>query len=270
MKEISRLIRTRRSVRTFDEKPVSYETIEKLFAMAKQFDNPYHHPVTFQLLDAKVHRLSCPVVVGAGLYVGIKLQKGPFFNEAAGYSFEALVLCAQSLGLGTVWIGGTFDRSAFEKAMELSDDEVMPCASPLGYPSAKMSLRESLMRKGVGADERLPFEKLFYDENFSVSLTKGRAGRLLEPLEMVRLSPSAVNRQPWRIVVVGSTAHFYLKRSMAGGMLDMQKMDLGIAMCHFDLSAKEAGLDPRFVIADPQLKPPDGLEYIASYFLSAK
>ena len=30
---------------------------------------------------------------------------------------------------------------------ELSADEIMPCASPLGYPAKKMSLREGTMRK---------------------------------------------------------------------------------------------------------------------------
>ena len=52
-----------------------------------------------------------------------------------------LVLYAQSMGIGTVWLGGTMNRSAYEEAMELDGDEIMPCASALGYPAQKMSLR---------------------------------------------------------------------------------------------------------------------------------
>lgn len=79
---------------------------------------------------------------------------------------------AQSLGLGTVWIGGTMNRAAFEKAMELSDDEMMPCASPLGYTAKKMAIRESIMRKAVKADKRLAFEELFFDSAFDTPLTE--------------------------------------------------------------------------------------------------
>ena len=41
--------------------------------------------------------------------------------------------------------------------MRLPDAEVMPCVSPLRYPAEKMSLRETMMRKGVMADSRLDF-----------------------------------------------------------------------------------------------------------------
>ena len=34
-----------------------------------------------------------------------------------GYSFETLVLYAQPLGMGTVWVGGTMGRPAFERAI---------------------------------------------------------------------------------------------------------------------------------------------------------
>ena len=85
----------------------------------------------------------------------------PGEEEAFGYAFEKIVLFVQSLGVGTTWIAGTMDRSGFERAMKLNEDEVMPCVSPLGYEAKKMSLRETMMRKGVKADTRLPFASLF-------------------------------------------------------------------------------------------------------------
>ena len=50
--------------------------------------------------------MKCPVVSGTELYVGAKVKRAPHFEEAYGYSFELLVLYAQSLGVGTVWVGG--------------------------------------------------------------------------------------------------------------------------------------------------------------------
>lgn len=267
MNQIDALVRGRRSVRTYEERAIASQDMEKLLAFMERVDNPYGLSVEFKLLDAKEQRLSCPVVVGTDLYVGVKMKKTPHLNEAVGYSFEKLVLFAQSLGIGTVWVGGTMDRSAFEKAMELSDDEVMPCVSPLGYPAKRMSLRETMMRKGVKADERLAFEKLFFDGSFDKPLSQASAGKLGHALEMVRLAPSAVNRQPWRVVLEEHAAHFYLLRSkgFGGGALDMQKIDMGIALCHFDLAAQEMGVCPRLIDVNPGLNTINGEEYIATY-----
>jgi len=265
MKNIEALMRARRSVRSFDG-AVAGEDMEKLLALIAEVDNPYGLPIEYKLLDAEKQKLGCPVVVGTEMFIGAKMKAEPHFNEAVGYSFEKLLLGALSMGIGSVWICGTMDRPAFEKAMELGEGEVMPCISPLGYPAKKMSLRESMMRKGIKADERKAFEELFFDGSFDAPLTQEKAGNLVYPLEMVRLAPSAVNKQPWRVVHTDNTVHFYLKRSKGfnGGTIDMQKIDMGIALCHFDLAAKEAGLAPRFVQSDPGLAA-EGLEYIASY-----
>lgn len=266
MYNINTLVRERRSVRTYDERPVSRQDLDRLCALLVESSNPYGLPVEFKLLDGTKQKLNCPVVVGTDLFIGAKIKPAPGHNEAFGYSFERMVLHAQSLGLGTVWVGGTMDRAAFEAAMELDSGEIMPCMSPLGYPAKKMSVRETMMRKGVKADIRLPFEDLFFDGAFDAPLTREKAGRLSLPLELVRLGPSAVNKQPWRVVVTGHAAHFYLKRSkgFSGGAIDMQKIDMGIALCHFDLAAREAGLDPRFIQKDPGLAAGE-LEYIATY-----
>lgn len=270
MNNIAEHIKARRSVRTFDGRDLSGKDREDLISFLATVENPFHIPVSFKLMDAKTHGLTCPVVVGTDLYVGGKIQNIPNASVAFGYSFEMLVLKAQSMGIGTVWLGGTMNRSAFEQAMELDENEIMPCASPLGYPAQKMSVRETLMRKGVRADERLPFGELFFDGTVDTPLTKEKAGVFVQALEMVRLAPSAVNKQPWRVVVAGNAAHFYLKRSKGfghGPHLDMQKIDMGIALCHFALTAKENGLALSFAQNDPMLKVDSDMEYIASYCL---
>lgn len=268
MENIQELVRSRRSVRTFDGREINAEDLKKLSTYMEKIDNPYGIPVEFKLLDAKEHKLTSPVVSGTNLYVGVKAKRVPHIEEAVGYSMEMLVLYAQSLGIGTVWIGGTMDRAAFERAMELGGDEMMPCVSPLGYPAKKMSVREGLMRKGIKADSRLPFETLFFDGTFDVPLTEAKAGRLSGVLEMVRWAPSAVNKQPWRVVVGQDVAHFYLKKNkgfVSDAAGDMQKIDMGIALCHFALAAQENGINVDFHINDPGLRTESDTEYIASY-----
>lgn len=268
MENIEELVRNRRSVRTFDGREVSAEDLEKLTSFMSKTDNPYEIPIEFKLLNAKEQKLPCPVVSGTNLYVGAKAKRVPHTEEAVGYSMEKLVLYAQSLGIGTVWIGGTMDRAAFERAMELGGDEIMPCVSPLGYPAKKLSVKESLMRKGVKADSRLAFEELFFDGSFDVQLTEKKAGGLAGVLETVRWAPSAVNKQPWRVVVKENAAHFYLKRNkgfISEAVGDMQKIDLGIALCHFALTAEESGMNVDFRIDDPRIAAETDMEYIASY-----
>ena len=48
--------------------------------------------------------------------------------------------------------------------------------------------------------------------------------------------------------------------------MDMQKIDMGIALCHFDLMCQDLGIPMEFIMKDPQISS-QGLEYIASYRL---
>ncbi len=261
-------IRGRRSVRAFEPEALKSEDIEKLNAFAEKIENPYGIPVRFKILNAKENGLTSTVIKGAEYYVTAMIASVPHAEEAFGYSFEELVLYAQSLGIGTTIIAGTMDRTAFERASELKDGERMPCVSPLGYPAAKMSTREKMMRIGVKADSRLDFEKLFFSENFDTPLTEEAAGEFATALKMVQLAPSAVNKQPWRVVLKDGKAHFYEKQNggyVASDGWDLQKIDLGIALCHFAAAIEECGKKAIFAVEDPGIEVPDGVQYIGSY-----
>ena len=265
---VQEAIRSRRSVRTFDGTGLRPEDAEKILEFAGQTGNPYGIPIEWKILEAGKYGLNSPVIVGTDLYIAGKMRRVPHAEEAFGYAFEKVVLFAETLGAGTTWIAGTMNRDAFERAMAVSGEEVMPCVSPLGYPAAKMSLRESMMRKGVRADSRLDFKELFFDGSFDKPLTEEKAGKLSGVLEAVRLAPSAVNKQPWRVVLRGDKAHFYEKRSkgyVSGDGWDIQKIDMGIALCHFELAAKEGGIDVSFEIIDPGIPLQDNMQYIASF-----
>lgn len=267
MNDLLTIIKGRKSVRTFDGRPVSAGDREKLEQYAQTIANPFDIPVRFVWLDAKEHGLSSPVLSGETLYVAEIVDRVPYADVAFGYSFEKLVLYAWSLGIGTTWIGGTMKREAFERAAGLAEGERMPCVSPLGYPARKRSIRETLMRKGVGADTRLPAEKLFFDGTWDVSLSAEQQETLSELIEMVRWAPSAVNKQPWRVVVSGRDFHFYEKRDkgyVGEKIGDLQKIDVGIALCHFMMGLDAQGRKAEVIVSDPGLAVPDGVEYIAT------
>lgn len=209
----------------------------------------------------------------AGFIVG-SVQRAPNDMEDFGYQMEKAVLRAGDLGLGTCWLGGSFQRSAFARKMNLQDDESMPAVASLGYCHPRSGLRDRLIRRGAGSDSRLPWDELFFDRSFSTPLDPASVVGYAQALEMVRIAPSASNRQPWRILRDGSNFHFYLKRSPGYqrrnlslvNIPDLQRVDIGIAMCHFELAASEAGHKGNWVVRSPGLPVPFALtEYVVTY-----
>ena len=74
----------------------------------------------------------------------------------------------------------------------------------------------------------------------------------------------------------GRTVAFYLQRtpgygkdSLIGkilGVADVQRVDMGIALCHFELTMRELGLPGGWIIREPALAKPDRhTEYVASW-----
>ena len=260
------IIRSRKSVRTFDGKALSAEDNAALEAYIAQLQNPFDVPVTFCLMNAEEHSLSSPVIVGAQAYLAAKVARVPHYELAFGYSFEKACIYAWSRGIGTVMLAASLSRSTFEKAMHVQADEVLPVASPVGYPADKKSIRETLMRKGLKADNRKAFETLFFKQSFDTALHIADAGVFADALEAVRWAPSATNGQPWRAVVDGDTVHFYEAKTMRDNPLgDIQKVDIGIALSHFDLIREEDGIKGSFVFADPGLASPENTHYIVSF-----
>ena len=254
------LIKSRRSVRTFDGNPLSDEHKAKLAKFIGTISNPYDIPIEFVLLEKEKYGLSSPVISGENMYIAAKTKAVPHSEEAFGYSFEQLVLYAQSLGIGTTWIGGTMKREVFEKAVQLQNGERMYCVSPLGYPAPKMSLKEKAMRTAIQADKRKAAKELFFENDFSSPVSECD-DKTKNALEAVRLAPSAVNKQPWRIVHCGNEFHFYEKHSKGyiSEQGDMQKIDMGIALFHF-INITGGKLS----IAEPDISAPNGIEYIAT------
>ena len=268
-KSVKDLIRSRTSVRTFTGEPLSADDRKKLEEYIAAETNPFNVPIEFRLLDVKEYGLSSPVIVGADMYLAAKVERAGNYELAFGYSFENACLYALSLGIGTVMLAASLSRKAFEQAMDVRADEVLPVASPVGYPAEKKSIRESLMRKGLKADDRKPFDTLFFAETFENPLSKEDGGIFSEALEMARWAPSAGNQQPWRAVVSGTEVHFYEKRSMKESALgDIQKVDVGIALCHFDLVMQEEGKQGSFHFEDPGISTPEDTCYMISYAVS--
>jgi nitroreductase len=188
---------------------------------------------------------------GATGYIVGAVDEGAKDMEDYGYKMEGLILHATALGLGTCWLGGSFSRSGFASRIQPASGERVPAVAAVGHIEDLERARDGFIRRRVRADARLPWENLFFDDRWGNPLPREKAAEFAEALEMVRCAPSASNRQPWRIVNARGAWHFHLQRTRGYrqaplarllGICDMQRIDLGIAMCHFALACRERGL----------------------------
>lgn len=212
---------------------------------------------------------------GATAFMAGAVGTSPKDLEDYGYVMEQAVLHATRMGLGTCWLGGTFTKSSFARSLGLGHGESMPAVVAVGYKHTEDALRAQL-RLRVGATERLPGEKLFFDGNFQEPLRLDSKEPLAQILEAVRWAPSASNKQPWRIVVTREAFHLYLQRTRGYGkdsflfkilgLADLQRVDMGIAMCHLELAARELGVQGNWVMERPQIPVSNaGLEHVISW-----
>jgi len=271
---IEKTIRDRYSVRTYSNKPVDEKLRVQIMEYADSIENPFGPDVRYKWLDKKQlpkgEKLGTyGIIQGTDLYLGTAVPEHKNAMESLGYSFEKLVLYLTEKGLGTCWLGGTFNRKAFTEAMDLKEGEIFCIVSPVGYPAEKKSLIEKMMRIGSKGDKRNGWEMHFFKDDFQSPLTKEDAGDYELPLEMVRLAPSAVNRQPWRIVMKDGAFHFYEKHTREDeepGMIDMHRIDLGIALCHFHMTVEELGMAGHFERMDvSDIAPAGNMTYITSW-----
>ncbi len=259
-KSIVEIITKRRSVRTYDAtKDVEKDKIQIIEeAMVVERTEGFRFViVTFNELKSRKERLGTyGFIQGAKLFmVGIMSEDySDRKNQSIsfGRTFERIILKATDLGLGTCWMVSTFNRKKLSKKIGLGDHENIAIVSPLGYSALKKRPVERIMRQIPKSDQRKIWGELFFHNDFKTPLNREDTGKYRTALEMLRLSPSAANTQPWRIIKQNDGYDLYVVKDNRGArhVIDCNYNDVGIAMCHFELTAKEIELSGEWKI-DP-------------------
>jgi hypothetical protein len=272
---VENTVKTRSSIRTYEDKPLDAKVKKQIKDYIAALSNPFSVKVSLQLLETAASNEKMGtygVIKGAKDYIGSMVSESELNLEALGYSFEKLILYLTNLGIGTCWLGGTFNRNQFSNALEVKENELFPAISPIGYPAGKKRLADTLIRKFAKSEQRKNWNELFYLNDFSTPLTQEEAKEFAFPLEMVRLAPSASNKQPWRIIKAQEGFHFYEAKAPGYSdkmSFDIQRVDIGIAACHFHMAALEKDLPGKFEkLTNVGIVPPANTDYIFSYILS--
>lgn len=238
-------IMKRKSIRSYRDAPVQGAERKKLMAFMDKCgkeEGIFGNRVRLQYVEnnksGDVKLGTYGVIKGARTFMTAVCKKTDYNLEDIGYQFEKLVLYATQMGLATVWLGGTFERGRFAKAVKLKADEVMPVVSPIGYEGHKQSLLGRMIKSNAG--NRKSWNELFFDGVWQTPVAS--EDEFAEVLEAVRQAPSTMNAQPWRILKEeGGYFHFYRE-----GKMELNRIDMGIALCHFEIAAAEKGFQGSF------------------------
>lgn len=233
MKDIDKIITERHSVRTFDkEHPLTQQEVAMLRSALEEASSPFGGKVSIELKEFAEGGTFKPstygVIKGATWYFLMGTDGSEEAQLSLGFRMEQVVLKATAMGLGTCWIAATFKGTAFAAAANLPADTPLQIVMPVGHPADKKSLMEKATRTMLGSAKRRAMSDLF-----EVS----KESKYYQPLEMMRLAPSASNSQPWRAIAEADTVYFYYEEKTKASILD-----LGIALSHFYLSARAAGI----------------------------
>lgn len=142
-------------------------------------------------------------------------------KESLGYYGEQLVLEATSLGLGTCWVGGTFDTHSHR--LNLPPQHILQCVITIGLPEEKLKdkLIKSLLHRKKKSLEVLGLQKdspLWFSEG----------------IHAVSYAPSAINKQPYKFTLEGTNVRVHDTANAS-----FQAIDRGIAMYHFTCGSKK-------------------------------
>jgi hypothetical protein len=219
-------IMTRKSRRKFVSQPLSAEEKEVLLSAIKQGNKA--GSLSMQLVENK------PELFGGffrsyGLFVGVEhfiVMAGPkkdiHLAEKLGYYGEKVLLEAVKLGLGTCWVGGSFNKQGVNSLVSV--DDLLIAVIVIGEPVNKYTAREQLIRS-ITHLKKEQQSKFFQTDGSEPSW-------FMQAIDYVYRAPSAVNQQPvWVNVASGKiTARLRNINHFAW-------VDLGIAKAHFEYAA---------------------------------
>lgn len=239
----------RKSVRTFNTQiSLTENQIDEIKNAIANATSPFGNEFTIFLKKFDLKGPQKPgtygTISGAEWYLLLGISdSSPFAPLSAGFAMEQVILKATELGLGTCWIALTFNKEAFAHSTDFPEGESLKIISPIGFPAKHRRLLESLTRVSLGSSNRLSFDKLFFNNNFEEPVKESNV--YYNALQMMRLAPSAKNSQPWRALIKGNDIYFYYINKSESSLLD-----LGIALCHFDLTLKSEGKSGEWILTE--------------------
>lgn len=239
----------RRSRRLYEARPISSRVFESLIAACsafRPFDTARAVPTkrSGELFKGIVGDYG--KIRGAPCFIAfVGDTRDPYVNEKVGYTGEGIVLEATALGLGTCWVGKSFDREIASSFAAIKPHERILAVTPVGYATVESSFEERLLTGFGQMHKRKPLTALVsamaeteWPEWVGMSLLAAR------------VAPSAANRQPWRFLVESDSITISVD-NLHDSYGISKRLDCGIAMLHIEIASRVCGMVGKWDFLDP-------------------
>jgi nitroreductase len=169
--DVFEAVRTRRSIRRYQDKPVEKEKLVRVLEAARLSpsacnNQPWHFiAVTDNAVREKLFPaysqdwfIKAPAIIVACSTPSKAWRRWDgeeYWKVDAAIAMQSLILVAHELGLGTCWIGA-FNEDRVKKALNIPKEVRVVAMTPLGYP---------MEQKGP-VKERKPKEEIVHYENW--------------------------------------------------------------------------------------------------------
>lgn len=165
-----------------------------------------------------------------------------------GYALEKAALNLWKEGIGSCWLGGTFKKQKLEALYLMKGNRTIPAVLAIGIPKEEKSVMERMVKLATQPINRKPLSEFVFDQGFEQSLVLKPGSKWETIFTCVQRAPSARNSQPWRVVREYNQYHFYLQ---AREETTLNRINMGIAICHFDLARMELGVEGSWRVIRP-------------------
>jgi len=233
----------RKSIRQYDLTPLDGHTLAEVMAHTSAL-KPLYDGIKIEMIPLSQKDVKGLFLAKAPHYLAVFSESKDGYLTNAGFMLQQMDLFFSSNGFGSCWQG------VAKPTKEMLNRSKLEFVILLAFGKPK----ERLHRESVSEFKRKPLGE--------ITDVKG-ADELLEP---ARLSPSAVNRQQWFFTGNAGALHAYRVKSsiLTAFMLEkVDKISIGIAICHVWIAAKHFGKEVEFISdKEAQNNPPPGHDYV--------
>ncbi|MBN1649710.1 MAG: hypothetical protein JW857_00195 [Bacteroidales bacterium] len=273
--DIIEIIKNRRSCRTFTSEELNKNDKAELEKYIKENAlGLKKESIPFKIIEKEDKDI--PLKINYGMIQGHKtyVLGSSLSNSDSrinyGYLMEKIVLKASEFNISSCWVG-YFDPNYF-KEINIKKGYEIPSILILGY-AEKQSVGERLVRMTIKANKRNDWETMFFDLNTKSPLDPKQIPAYADALEMLRLSPSSGNTQPWKVFYDKEAREFHFFKKIINkryNEMGLHEIDMGIAMAHFELTSTYKGLSGTWHKQEKKINGiPDDLHYIWTWKCAA-
>lgn len=235
----------RKSVRDYDPTPIDPSRLQELSKNLQSL-KPIYAGIKAEFKIISPNQVTRKFRNNAPHYIAAFSEAKDAFKVNVGFMLQQMDLCFSATGLGSCWLGMP------QPTKDVIESSNLEFVILLSFGKAK----ETLYRTETSEFNRKSL--------LEITNIKGAD----ELLEAARLAPSAVNLQNWYFTGNKHTIHAYSSKTgflknIIGGRY--YPVNMGIALCHLQLSIEHSNLKPKFVFdRSKDENPPKNLDYIAT------